>query len=71
VEVGGLLTAGLYTAYQLDLLYEARIVSGLARASNEVSAWRFVDPSGLDHILPNQLSMLRRAGMLGRPDAGR
>lgn len=63
VQVGKLLLAGLYSPYQLDLLYEARITAGQARATAEVRGWRFVPTDELSSILPNQLAMLRRAGV--------
>lgn len=65
VEIQELLAAGLYSPYQLDLLYRARIVGGTPHATAEVSRWRFVPVQELGHILPNQLTMLRRSGALG------
>ena len=62
VEVGQLLAVGMHSAYQLDLLYGARIVGGVARSTAEVHAWRFAPERELGAILPNQLRMLRRAG---------
>jgi 8-oxo-dGTP diphosphatase len=64
IQVDDLLAAGLYTPYQLDLLYRARIVGGQFRQTPEISGWRFVEESELVAILPNQLSMLARAGVL-------
>jgi len=63
VKVEKLLMAGLYNPHQVDLLYEARITAGQVRATPEVCAWRFVPTNQLDCILPNQLAMLRRAGV--------
>jgi len=67
VNVGELLMAGLYTPHQLDLLYRANITSGTPRATPEVRGWRFVPQTELEHILPNQLAMLRRAGLAAPP----
>ena len=64
VEVGELLAAGLYRDDQLDLLYRARVVGGSHHATLEVSGWRFAEERELLGILPNQLTMLRRAGQL-------
>ena len=64
VEVGELLAVGLYRRDQLDLLYRARVVGGVQQASPEVRAWRFAEERELLAILPNQLTMLRRAGQL-------
>jgi 8-oxo-dGTP diphosphatase len=61
VQVDDLLAAALYTPYQLDLLYRARIVGGEIRATAEISGWRFVPESELLQILPNQLSILAQA----------
>jgi 8-oxo-dGTP pyrophosphatase MutT (NUDIX family) len=68
VEVDDLLVAGLYTPFQLDLLYRARIVGGQIHATAEVSDWRFVPELELAGILPNQLSMLVKSGAVGLPD---
>jgi ADP-ribose pyrophosphatase YjhB (NUDIX family) len=63
VEIGNLLAAGLYTPYQLDLLYEARVVAGEPRPSNEVCAWRYAEMADLANILPNQRHMLMQSGL--------
>jgi 8-oxo-dGTP diphosphatase len=63
-EVDELLSAGLYRRDQLDLLYRARVVGGVQHASPEVRAWQFAEERELLAILPNQLTMLRRAGQL-------
>jgi 8-oxo-dGTP pyrophosphatase MutT (NUDIX family) len=63
IEVGDLLAVGLYSPHQLDLLYRARIVSGVLSATPEVCGWRYADEAALDVVLPNQLDMLRRAGL--------
>jgi ADP-ribose pyrophosphatase YjhB (NUDIX family) len=65
IEVGQLLAAGLFTPYQLDLLYAVSVTRGRIRRSSEVRSWRFVPVSELDGILPNQHAMLRRAGFPG------
>jgi 8-oxo-dGTP pyrophosphatase MutT (NUDIX family) len=64
VEVGELLAAGLYRDDQLDLLYRAQVVGGAYHLTPEVKAWRFADERELLTILPNQLTMLRRARQL-------
>ena len=65
VEVGAVLMAALFTPFQLDLLYHARIIGGTMRATPEVKSWRFAEACELRSVLPNQVSMLRlRAGEL-------
>jgi ADP-ribose pyrophosphatase YjhB (NUDIX family) len=64
VEVEELLCTGLHTRHQLDLLYRARVIDGQLQTTAEVSAWKFVPNYDLSHILPNQLTMLRRAGIV-------
>jgi 8-oxo-dGTP pyrophosphatase MutT (NUDIX family) len=64
VEVGDLLMAGLYNPHELDLLYRARIIGGTPKATPEVRGWRFLRERELHGILPNQLAMLRRAGIV-------
>jgi 8-oxo-dGTP diphosphatase len=68
IDVGELLGAALFSPHQLDLLYSARVLQGGLRASPEVRGWQFVRPEELGAILPNQLSMLRRAGLASAAD---
>jgi 8-oxo-dGTP pyrophosphatase MutT (NUDIX family) len=64
IEVGQVIAAALYQDDQLDLLFPARVIGGSLRPSNEIARWRWSEPDGLDDLLPNQLALLRRAGIL-------
>jgi 8-oxo-dGTP pyrophosphatase MutT (NUDIX family) len=64
VEIEALLGAELYSPFQLDLLYRCRVVSGEFQPSSEVRAFRYEPVDSLGHILPNQVKMLRLAGII-------
>jgi 8-oxo-dGTP diphosphatase len=63
VRIDHLLAAGLFVPDQLDLLYAATVLSGQQRRTAEVAGWRYALPAELDQILPNQLALLRQAGL--------
>lgn len=64
IAVDELLAVSVYKGYELDLLFRARVVRGTFRASAEIRAWRYAEPSELSGILPHQLILLRQAGEL-------
>ena len=64
VQIDRLLSAELFAADQLDLLFAATVLSGAQQTSPEVRDWRYVSPAELSEILPNQLALLRRANLL-------
>jgi 8-oxo-dGTP pyrophosphatase MutT (NUDIX family) len=64
IEVAEVMAVGLYRDDQLDLLFRAQVVGGRLRSSNEIACWRWSEQDGLGDLLPNQLALLRRAGVL-------
>jgi len=64
VSVDALLAAEFWGDEQLDLVYRCTVVSGSFRASDEVADYRWVAPDALPRLLPNQLLLLRKVGLL-------
>ena len=64
VAVETLLAADFWGNDQLDLLYRCRIVSGSYSATDETISHRWVGVRELPELLPNQLLLLRKAGVL-------
>lgn len=64
VSVDALLAADFWGDEQLDLLYRCTVRGGTYTASDETSAYRWVPASALPELLPNQLMLLRKAGVL-------
>jgi hypothetical protein len=64
VSVDALLAVDFWGDEQLDLLYRCTVVSGTFRASDEASAYGWAAPSALPELLPNQVLLLRKAGVL-------
>lgn len=65
VKVEALLGADFWGNSQLDLLYRCSVQSGTYRASDETGNHRWVRPRELPELLPNQLALLRKAGLFG------
>jgi 8-oxo-dGTP pyrophosphatase MutT (NUDIX family) len=65
IRVDALLAADFWGSSQFDLLYRCSIQGGTYRPSDETSAhcWSGVDD--LPRLLPNQWSLLRKAGLFG------
>ena len=63
VRVDALLAADFWGSTQLDLLYRCSVVAGSYRSSDETGVHRWVAPGELPRILPNQLALLRKAGL--------
>jgi ADP-ribose pyrophosphatase YjhB (NUDIX family) len=64
IKVDRLLAAEFWGNSQLDLLYQCSVTSGAYKATDETSAHRWVEPRELPALLPNQLVLLRKAGVL-------
>jgi 8-oxo-dGTP diphosphatase len=64
VRVTELLAAGSLEDSQLDLMYRCEFLGGTYVANEETSAARWVHVSELPELLPNQLFLLRKAGLL-------
>jgi ADP-ribose pyrophosphatase YjhB (NUDIX family) len=60
-----LLAAEFWGGSQLDLLYSCSVESGTYQPSDETGAHRWLERSELPPLLPNQLRLLRKAGVLG------
>jgi 8-oxo-dGTP diphosphatase len=63
VEVQALLAADFWGSTQLDLLYRCAIQSGTYQSSVETGRHRWVSIAELPELLPNQLALLRKAGL--------
>jgi ADP-ribose pyrophosphatase YjhB (NUDIX family) len=63
VRVEALLAADFWGTSQFDLLYDCSVVSGTYRASDETGLHRWVPPDKLPELLPNQRSLLGKAGL--------
>jgi 8-oxo-dGTP diphosphatase len=63
VTITALLAADFWGASQLDLLYRCSVQSGSYRSSDETGLHRWVLPRELPELLPNQLALLRKAGL--------
>jgi 8-oxo-dGTP pyrophosphatase MutT (NUDIX family) len=64
VAVERLLAADFYRGGQFNVLYACRILSGTYRPTDETSSYRWVTPAELPELLPNQVLLLRKAGVL-------
>jgi len=64
VRVDELLAADFYGLGQLDLLFRCSVLSGSYRPSDETRLHMWTMPEGLPRLLPNQLALLRKAGLL-------
>jgi 8-oxo-dGTP diphosphatase len=64
VSVDALLAADFFPGPQLDLIYRCSVLSGSYKPSDETSAHRWADPEALPELLPNQLALLARAGII-------
>jgi len=64
VRVDRLLAAEFWGSSQLDLLYGCTILGGAYTPTDETSSHRWVSPRELPEMLPNQLVLMRKAGVL-------
>ncbi len=64
VSVDQLLAADFFEGSQLDLMYGCTVVAGSYRESEETAGFRWVAPEDLPQLMPNQLGLLRKAGVL-------
>lgn len=64
VSIDALLAAGFWGDAELDLMYRCTVLSGSYTASDETLSCRWVAPDELPPLLPNQLMLLRKAGVL-------
>jgi 8-oxo-dGTP diphosphatase len=64
VRVDRLLAAEFWGNSQLDMLYRCTVLSGTYAPTDETSAHRWVEPRELPTMLPNQLVLLRKVGVL-------
>jgi ADP-ribose pyrophosphatase YjhB (NUDIX family) len=64
VKVDELLAADFWGTDQMDLLYRCHVVSGAYGATDETSNHRWVHLGELPELLPNQVVLLRKAGVL-------
>ncbi len=65
VRVDALLAAEFWGRNQLDLLFRCSVLSGTYRPSDETGKHRWALPGELPRLLPNQVALLRKAGLLG------
>jgi ADP-ribose pyrophosphatase YjhB (NUDIX family) len=63
VRVEQLLAADFWGSGQLDLLYRCTIESGTYKQSDETARHQWLEPSQLPELLPNQIALLRKAGI--------
>ena len=66
VRVDALLAADFWGRTQMDLLYRCSVLSGTYTSSDETGQHRWVLPSELPRLMPNQFRLLLKAGILGR-----
>src|SRR5919202_3047987 len=64
VSVDELLAADFWGRSQLDMLYRCSVQHGTYAATDETSSHRWVTADQLPQLLPNQLHLLRKAGVL-------
>jgi 8-oxo-dGTP diphosphatase len=64
VSVDRLLAADFFRGQQFNVLYACSIVSGQYAATDETSNARWVAAADLPELLPNQLLLLRKAGVI-------
>jgi 8-oxo-dGTP pyrophosphatase MutT (NUDIX family) len=65
VQVGPLLAADFWGRSQLDLLFRCDVESGTYRPSAETRAHCWVQLDEMPELLPNQVALLRKAGLSG------
>ena len=65
VQVDALLGADFWGGTQFDLLYRCHVLGGEVRPSDETGLHQWVRLDELPELLPNQLLLLRKAGLLG------
>ncbi len=63
VRIDQLLAADFWESSQFDLLYRCSVVGGTFRPSDETCGHRWVLPREAPQLLPNQLALLRKAGL--------
>jgi 8-oxo-dGTP pyrophosphatase MutT (NUDIX family) len=64
VSVDSLLVADFWGDEQFDLLYRCTVLSGAYTVSDETLSCRWAAPHELPELLPNQVMLLRKAGVL-------
>jgi ADP-ribose pyrophosphatase YjhB (NUDIX family) len=64
VSVDELLAADFWGRSQLDMLYRCSVRHGTFAATDETSSHRWVAADELPRLLPNQVHLLRKAGVL-------
>jgi 8-oxo-dGTP pyrophosphatase MutT (NUDIX family) len=64
VRVDTLLAVDFWGSSQMDLLYRCSVQSGTYQASDETGLHRWVLPTQLPPLLPNQWLLLRKAGVI-------
>jgi len=64
VTVAALLAADFFAGRQFNLLYRCAIVAGAYHATDETRGYRWAAPHDLPRLLPNQLHLLAKAGVL-------
>jgi ADP-ribose pyrophosphatase YjhB (NUDIX family) len=69
VSVDQLLAADFWRRSQLDMLYRCTVVAGTFHASDETARAYWLGIDELPPLLPNQLHLLRKAGVLRRDAA--
>jgi ADP-ribose pyrophosphatase YjhB (NUDIX family) len=65
IRVDGLLAADFWGRSQLDLLFRCTVERGTYQSSDETGLHRWVARDQLPELLPNQLALLRKAGLFG------
>jgi ADP-ribose pyrophosphatase YjhB (NUDIX family) len=65
VRVDGLLAADFWGSSQLDLMFRCTVEGGTYQSSDETGLHRWVTLDQLPELLPNQLAVLRKAGLFG------
>jgi 8-oxo-dGTP pyrophosphatase MutT (NUDIX family) len=65
VRVDRILGAEFWGSSQLDLLFRCTVESGTYQSSDETGLHRWVLPEELPELLPNQIALLRKAGLFG------
>jgi 8-oxo-dGTP pyrophosphatase MutT (NUDIX family) len=64
IRIDALLAADFWATSQLDLLYRCSIVAGTYQSSDETGGHRWVLPTELPELLPNQWALLHKAGVV-------
>ena len=63
IRVEQLLAADFWGSGQMDLLYRCTIESGTYQQSDETARHQWLEPAHLPELLPNQIALLRKAGI--------